>query len=76
MARTAPAERPPVPVRVVVHRTIQASPTLLDYVVVHELVHIEHPNHTRHFWAALGRAMPDYDARRARLRAIGPELEW
>jgi len=27
-------------------------------------------------WAAFGRAMPDYDVRKARLRLSGPELEW
>ena len=28
------------------------------------------------FWAALGRVMPDYDARKARLRALGPLFDW
>ena len=57
-------------------RVIQSPLTLVDYVVAHELTHLEHPNHTSRFWAALGRAMPDYDARKSKLRAIGPELEW
>lgn len=57
-------------------RVIQAPLALVDYVVAHELTHLEHPNHTARFWAALGRAMPDYDLRKERLRVIGPELEW
>jgi predicted metal-dependent hydrolase len=57
-------------------RVIQSPLALVDYVVAHELTHLEHPNHTPRFWAALGRAMPDYDARKARLRVIGVELEW
>ena len=57
-------------------RIIQAPLSLLDYVLIHELTHLRHPNHTREFWAALGRAMPDYDQRKARLRCLGPMLEW
>lgn len=57
-------------------RIIQTPLALVDYVVVHELTHLQHPNHTPKFWAALGRALPDYDERKARLRLIGPELEW
>jgi hypothetical protein len=57
-------------------RVIQAPLALVDYVVAHELTHLEHPNHTAAFWAAHGRAMPDYDARKERLRVSGPELEW
>jgi len=32
----------------------------LRYVVVHELVHIEHHNHSRKFWNALTEALPDW----------------
>jgi len=57
-------------------RIIQAPTALIDYVLVHELTHIEHAHHDRTFWSALGRVMPDYEERRARLRVIGPTLEW
>jgi hypothetical protein len=57
-------------------RLIQAPMRLVDYVVAHELVHLEHPDHTADFWAALGRAMPDYEARRGGLRKIGRMLTW
>lgn len=57
-------------------RIIQAPLTLVDYVVLHELAHLQHPNHTRDFWAALGRVMPDYEHRKARLRTLGSQLEW
>jgi predicted metal-dependent hydrolase len=57
-------------------RIIQAPLSLVDYVVAHELVHLQHPNHTRDFWAALGRVMPDYESRKARLRGIGSKFEW
>lgn len=57
-------------------RIIQASPTLIDYVIAHELIHIEHPNHSPTFWANLGMVMPDYEQRREALRRLGPGLVW
>ncbi len=57
-------------------RIIQAPMRLVDYVVVHELVHLLHKNHTKEYWALLGRVMPDYEKRREELRRIGPRLEW
>jgi predicted metal-dependent hydrolase len=57
-------------------RVIQSPLSLVDYVVAHELTHLEHPNHTAKFWAALGRAMPDYDARKAKLSRLGVEFAW
>ncbi len=57
-------------------RLVQASRQLVDYVLAHEVVHLAHAHHDAAFWAALGRIMPDYEARKARLRALGPELSW
>jgi len=57
-------------------RVIQAPLALVDYVVVHELVHLRHPNHTRDFWRTIGLVMPDFEHRKARLRYLGPQLEW
>lgn len=55
-------------------RIAMADQLLADYVVVHELVHLSHRNHSRKFWAALEDAMPDYLLRRARLKEVGPGL--
>ena len=41
---------------------------LVDYVVVHELVHLRHRGHGRDYWQAVGRVMPDYERRRDDLR--------
>jgi hypothetical protein len=31
---------------------------LRDYVILHELTHLEHPNHGPHFWQAMVKSMP------------------
>lgn len=48
----------------------------IEYVLVHELVHLAHPNHGPDFWGAVQRWLPDFEERRARLREMGPSLEW
>jgi predicted metal-dependent hydrolase len=48
----------------------------MDYVVVHELVHLIHRDHTKHYLAKLGKVTPDYELRRERLRLIDGQLAW
>lgn len=57
-------------------RIVQAPKALVEYVVAHEVVHLRHDHHGSEFWAALGRLMPDYEMRRARLKELGPSLVW
>lgn len=45
-------------------RLIQAPPEIVDYVVVHELVHISQPDHSKKFWGKVRKIMPDYMRRR------------
>ncbi len=40
----------------------------VDYVVVHELAHIRHKNHSPAFYAEVAKYMPDYRQRQAMLR--------
>ena len=44
---------------------------LMDYVVVHELSHRIHMNHSRDFWALVGQYDKDYKQHQTELRNIG-----
>ena len=55
-------------------RVVMTEPSLIDYVVLHELLHLKVRNHGREFWAQMAAFMPDYKVRRSRLREFGPTL--
>ena len=42
--------------------------TKLDYVVVHELSHLIHPNHSKNFWLVVSKYCPNYKKIRKELR--------
>lgn len=52
-------------------RLIMAPIGVVEYVVMHELCHIRHKNHSRDFWQSLEEVMPDYPERRLLLRREG-----
>lgn len=41
-------------------RLVMAPPEVVDYVILHELVHTQVRNHSKTFWSRLGEIMPDY----------------
>lgn len=49
-------------------RLVMAPLTIIDYVVVHELVHLHIKNHSREFWEQVKFLMPDYQQRRLWLK--------
>ena len=52
-------------------RLIQAPPEIVDYVVVHELVHISQPDHSKKFWDKIRKITPDFEQRRHWLKDHG-----
>ncbi len=50
-------------------RTVMLPLALVDYLVVHELCHLVHFNHSKAYWQTVAKFLPDYKARRAELRA-------
>jgi len=42
-------------------RLLMAPPEVVDYVIVHELAHEEHPNHGSKFWRLVAKHVPSYE---------------
>ena len=49
-------------------RLLYAPKEMIEYVVVHELAHTKHKNHSPLFWAEVGKYIPDYKKRRKWLK--------
>jgi len=49
-------------------RLVLAPPEVIDYVIVHELVHLRQPDHSDRFWNKVKNAMPGYEQHRRWLR--------
>ena len=56
------------------YRLIFAPIKILDYVVVHELCHLTHMNHSKDFWNMVASVMPEYKTYQKWLREHGQEL--
>ena len=55
-------------------RLILAPPAILAYVVVHELCHRIHHDHSAEFWSTVAASRPTYEGERAWLAEHGSEL--
>ncbi len=55
-------------------RLMLAPPTILDYVVVHELCHLTYMDHSAAFWQKVESVYPDYRTARKWLKDHGHEL--
>jgi predicted metal-dependent hydrolase len=56
-------------------RIIMASLSVIDYILIHELVHIREKNHSKKFWNYLESVLPDYRKHRYWLRENGHFLQ-
>jgi hypothetical protein len=56
-------------------RLMKASPTVIDYVIVHELAHLIESNHNPQFWNIVSIQVPRFDWAKRWLREHGDLLE-
>ncbi|KUG03533.1 putative metal-dependent hydrolase [hydrocarbon metagenome] len=55
-------------------RAVMAPEPVMDYLIVHELCHLVHPNHSKAFWHLVSAIIPDYKERRDWLKKNGGQL--
>lgn len=56
-------------------RLIYAPKEVIEYVVVHELAHTKHKNHSKAFWAEVATYVPDWKQKRNWLKLHGGLME-
>ncbi len=52
------------------YKLLFIPPDLADYVIVHELCHLQEMNHSRKFWALVASVTPDYLSKRKALKNL------
>ena len=57
-------------------RCIMASAPVLDYIVVHEMCHMVHKNHSPLFWNMVASILPDYKSSREWLKVNGVRISY
>jgi predicted metal-dependent hydrolase len=53
---------------------MQLPDTLIEYVICHELTHLNHMNHSASFWDELSRMVPNYKLLKKELKNYAPRL--
>ncbi|SMB92028.1 hypothetical protein SAMN00017405_1887 [Desulfonispora thiosulfatigenes DSM 11270] len=56
-------------------RCIMAPLEVLDYIIVHEMCHLVHFNHSKEFWILVKSIIPDYENHRQWLKINGIRME-
>ena len=55
-------------------RLLQAPPHIINYVICHELAHLNEMNHSAKFWAVVASLFPDYKQAEKELKLLSPQL--
>ncbi|WP_313232125.1 M48 family metallopeptidase [Tissierella praeacuta] len=56
-------------------RTVMAKSDALDYIVVHEMCHMYHKDHSKEFWELVASVLPDYEKRKEWLKNYGVRMD-
>lgn len=56
-------------------KCMMAPATVIDYIVVHELCHLRHRDHSVAFWNEIDKVLPNYTERKEWLRRHGARLD-
>ncbi len=56
-------------------KCLMAPPTVIDYIVVHELCHLHHRDHSDAFWNEVDKVLPIYREHKEWLRQRGANLD-
>ena len=54
---------------------MQAPPSVIDYLIIHELCHLKYHNHGKGFWGLVEQHYPDYRTQQAWLKQNGVQLQ-
>ena len=61
--------------RVNIHwATLQLPPSLIDYILVHELAHLHEASHNPEFWSIVARLIPLYETHKTALATVGKQI--
>lgn len=53
---------------------VQLPIEYIDYVIIHELAHTQHLNHSQEFWQTVATFCPEYKELRKKMRAMQPRI--
>ena len=57
-------------------RLLLAPNFVLDYIIIHELAHLVHHNHSDRYWKLVEKVMPDYMEAEKWLKKFGGTIDW
>lgn len=52
------------------YKIVKIAPHMADYIIVHELCHIQEFNHSRNFWSLVAKTIPDYKNIRRQIKSL------